>query len=91
MSRPGKLFIDELGRDCLDLPAHISDSNGPSRRRSDRGREGWGLWMYREGITQPADPRSRTKSGTIVPKHNVLRYSVQIAILVVSWRLIRKE
>jgi len=23
--------------------------------------------------------------------HNVLRYSVQIAILVVSWRLIRKE
>jgi hypothetical protein len=51
-------------------------SNGPSRRRRDRGREGWGLWMTgRDPGTQPGDPTPGTKSGTIVPKHSVLRYN----------------
>ena len=29
-------------------------SNGPSRRRRDRGREGWGLWDDREWPRYPA-------------------------------------
>ena len=62
---------------ALTCPHGGRYSNGPSRRRRDRGREGWGLWMTGRGPgTQPGDPTPGTKSGAIVPKHSVPRYSV---------------
>ena len=52
--------------------------------------QGWGLWCTNGGRYE-SDLNSGAKSGTIVLKHSVPRYSVLITILVVSWRLIRKE
>jgi len=79
-----------MGKTTTTVPAYEECSSSrvasavvqqrwPRSEGRDRGRVGWGLWMYREaGTTQPGHPNSETQPAPIVPKHIVPKCSVAV-------------
>jgi hypothetical protein len=78
-----------MGKTTTTVPAYEECSSSrvasavvkqrwPRSEGRDRGRVGWGLWMYREaGTTQPGHPNSRTKSRIVVLRYSVPRSPLQ--------------